>query len=149
MLQQIVLDLHQFVLKVSEFMVSIRMHACMHTSIAQTTSCPSPPPCTTGYVLETDHVPGQCCPVHNCTERICELLNQYKWQLSINNLIDNIIISVKWCPIQLQSIYIICQLGSANSVTWIYTYLHYWLHMYSHGSAQSNGQWGSMHEGLF
>ena len=33
MLQQIVLDLHEFVLKVSEFMVSIRMHACMHSQL--------------------------------------------------------------------------------------------------------------------
>ena len=51
----------------------IQTHTCMDThphmqSIAQNISCPTPPTCPPGSELETNTVPGQCCPMYNCTE---------------------------------------------------------------------------------
>ena len=45
------------------------MHTRAHVqSIAQDILCPSPPTCPPGFELETNTVPGQCCPMYNCTE---------------------------------------------------------------------------------
>ena len=56
-----------------EMFAFIQTHTCVCTranmqSIAQNISCPTPPTCPPGSELETNTVPGQCCPMYNCTE---------------------------------------------------------------------------------